>query len=256
MTATIACLHHLDPRVLGHVEAPLRERGCHLYQCNVCNGDPLPGLADIHGLISFGGEQSAADLGRYPHLAAEVEFLADCVGYGIPVLGICLGAQLLALSCEGLVSPMPRRIRAWTPLARTPAAADDPLFSALDPHVTVMLSHNDSIQPPDGAVELLSRGGPGAAAFRAAPRAWGVQFHPEADDAALDEWVNRDRKGLAAGGIDPDRARVSDRLHEDSQRELAHALFGRFADLVVARARLHPGDPQPQAGRGSHFRRS
>jgi GMP synthase (glutamine-hydrolysing) len=230
--ATLACVHHLEQPFLGHAEAPLRRAAVTVEERYLPRGDALPALADVDGIISFGGGQSVVDLEHEPALQAEARLLGDAVAAGVPVLGVCLGAQLLAHALGAQVRRAPRRIVAWVPLDALPAAAADPLFSGLGSPVAALHWNEDAFTLPPGATELLEGASPGVAAFRAGERAWGVQFHPEVDAAALDGWYATYGPWLEEAGVDEARARAADARHLPGQAETSERLFGAFARVV------------------------
>src|SRR5918997_437531 len=127
---TVACLHHLDQPFLGHAEAPLRAAGLAIEEHDVARG-ALPDLDRVDGIIAFGGAQSAVDLEAEPALRAEADLLAQAVSHEVPVLGLCLGGQLLARALGAGVRRAPSRTVAWLELERLPAAEDDPLLRDL-----------------------------------------------------------------------------------------------------------------------------
>lgn len=174
-------------------------------------------------------------LDRYPYMRAEVELMRDAVAGGVPLLGVCLGGQLLAHALGGHVEAMPHRTIEWAAVERLPGAEDDPLVSPLDGVVRALHWNEDCFTVPDGAVELLTRAGPGGEAFRYGDSAWGIQFHPEVDAAALEAWYAEDPRWVADAGVDVDEARAQDRLHLPAQRRTAEAVFGGFASVVAGR---------------------
>src|SRR5215213_819039 len=228
----VACLHHLEQPYLGHAEAPLRAAGLTLDERFLGAGDPLPDLREVDGIMSFGGAQSAVDLTVEPVLAAEADLLRDAVGLGRPVLGICLGGQLLARAFGGNVRRAARRAVTWREL--TAQGPDDPLFGAHAP-VPALHWNEDVFTLPPGAVEVLRAPEPdGVEAFRVGDRAWGVQFHPEADADEVDDWDVRYADWLEQAGVDERSARALDERWLDAQAEFAADLFATFA-MQVAR---------------------
>jgi GMP synthase (glutamine-hydrolysing) len=178
----IAVVHHLQRPFLGHAAAPFA--GVEVREFHVDSG--LPALDRLDGIVSLGGERSVLDIGRDPALAAEAELLRAAVARDVPVLGVCLGAQLLAHALGGTVFRLPRRLVAWPALEPLPGGAGDPLLGALPAGAAGLHWNEDGFEPPPGAVELLRRPAGGRAdAFRYG-RAWGVQFHPEVDPATLE----------------------------------------------------------------------
>jgi len=220
----LACLHHLESPFLGAAAAPLA--AARLDHHDLLAGDPLPELDAIDGLISFGGAQSVTEIDRYPYLLAEAELLREAVARDLPVLGICLGAQLLAHALGGSVRRLPRRAVTWLELSRL---ADDELVP--DP-VWALHWNEDAIEPPPEATELLERGGLGCAAFRIGS-AWGLQFHADVDGPTLDGWYEHYGDWLAEAEVDPAAAHAADAQHLPGQADTAAAVFGGF----VRRAR-------------------
>jgi GMP synthase-like glutamine amidotransferase len=147
----------------------------------------------------------------------------------------------------GRVRRRPRRLVAWVPLETLPAAHDDPLLGALPDGAAGLHFNEDGIELPPGAVELLRGPGHGAEAFRVGPSAWGVQFHAEVDEQALDGWYRDWPYVLAEAGVTEEQARAGDARHLAGQRALSEALFGGFARVVDA---LKRGDRARSASRG------
>jgi len=231
----IACLHNLERAFAGHTAAAIRAAGADLDERRLRHGDPLPALAEVDGIVALGGERSVTAIAHDPVLTAQAALLHDAVERGLPVLGVCLGGQLLAHALGGRVSRLPRRMVAWTPLEPLPAASDDPLFGSLPPGAAALHWNEDCLEPPSDAIELVRRPGTGGEAFRFGPCAWGVQFHPEVDADALDGWYRDWPHALAAAGVDEQAARAADARHLPGQRALSAALFGGFARVVAAR---------------------
>jgi GMP synthase (glutamine-hydrolysing) len=224
----IAVIHHLAQPFLGHAAAALRDVELEEHF------GTLPSLGNVDGIVSLGGEQSAWD----PALADEAELIREAVARELPFLGVCLGAQLLAYAHGGEVSRLERRLVTWAPIR---VLADDPVLGALPPGAHALHWNEDGVEPPSGAVELLQRPQGGRAeGFRIGRRAWGVQFHPEADAAALDGWYAAWGSVLAPAGVTEADARHADARHLPAQAALSTAIFGAFARLVRTRTPPHP----------------
>jgi GMP synthase (glutamine-hydrolysing) len=220
----VTCLHHLAQPFLGLAEAPLRAAGLEIEERNVAGGDPLPDLEELQAIISFGGAQSA--VGPDEELVEEVQLLRRAVVNGFPVLGICLGGQLLARALGAEVRRSPRRTVAWHALDPLDA---DPLI-----HEPMVALHwnEDVFDLPPGAFELLGPRREGVEAFRFGPRAWGLQFHPEVGGDTLDGWYATYGDWLAEAGVTEEEARAQDRVHLGAQEAQAERLFGAFARIV------------------------
>jgi GMP synthase (glutamine-hydrolysing) len=169
-------------------------------------------------------------------LTAEVELLREAVDRGLPVLGVCLGGQLLASALGGSVQKARRRAVTWRELAV--ADPDDALFGA---HASVPAVHwnEDIFTLPPGAVEVLRAPEPdGVEGFRFGDCAWGIQFHPEVDAAVLDDWYLRYADWLDQAGVAEPDARALDARSLDRQIEFAADLFGAFAAQVASLTKL------------------
>jgi GMP synthase (glutamine-hydrolysing) len=230
----LVVLHHLDKPFLGGAEKPLIAAGFELDERDLKRGDPLPVPGTFDALLSLGGDQSVRDLDRYPYLAAEAEYLREEAERGTPILGVCLGGQLLAHALGGSVERLPRRMVTWAEVERLPGADGDPVVGGLADPVRALHWNEDGFSIPPGGVELLSRAGEGGEAFRWRDNAWGIQFHPEADAAALDGWY-ADVDWLSEAGVEEAAAREADRVHLPGQRATAEGIFGGFARYVVTR---------------------
>jgi GMP synthase (glutamine-hydrolysing) len=233
---TVACLHHLDQPFLGYAERPLRDAGLDVVERHLAAGDRLPGLDEVDAIVSFGGDQSAVDLDAEPVLVAEAAFLGEAVERDMPVLGLCLGGQLLAKALGARVFRAPRRIVAWLELERLPGNEEDPIAGALPDRVPALHWNEDVFDLPPGAIELLGPRKEGVEAFRFGAAAYGFQFHPEVDPPALERWYADYLDWVGQAGVPEPEARAADRAHERAQADLGDRLFSAFAGIVARRA--------------------
>jgi GMP synthase (glutamine-hydrolysing) len=232
---TVAVLHNLEDAFTGHAGDALKAAGVELDERRLRDGEPLPDVDEVDGVLSLGGEQSVLDIDDDPMLTAEAAFLREAAERRIPTLGVCLGAQLLAHALGGRVVRLPRQLIEWTPIEPLPAAAGDPVVGSLPEGAVALHWNEDGFEPPPGAVELLKRPGLTAEAFRYNDCVWGVQFHPEVHDEGLDGWYKAGYAELSAAGVTEEQARAADARHLPAQRALSEALFGGFARVVAAR---------------------
>jgi GMP synthase-like glutamine amidotransferase len=214
-------------------------------------GEPMPGaLGDFDGVAVFGGGMNLADQGRLPWLTGEVELLRDALERRMPVLGICLGAQLLASAHGGLVERSTTGPEIGPGLvARRDAADTDPLFRHVPYLPDVVQWHSDEItELPLGAVLLAASTRYPHQAFRLGDRAWGLQFHIECDPEMLAAWARSDSAVLDELGYDPELvvAATADILGdvEESWQPLA----ARFASLALGTL---PNADIPNPGTGN-----
>src|SRR5579863_2161758 len=148
-------------------------------------GEPLA-LDACHGLIVMGGPQSAND--ALPGLLAEVKLIEQAVVAETPVLGICLGAQLIAKALGARVYRNPEKEIGWAPVYFTETARRDPVFGGLDSPSIVFHWHGETFDLPVGAQWLAYSGKCRHQAYRFGPNVYGVQFHPEITPEMIVDW--------------------------------------------------------------------
>src|SRR4051795_993234 len=117
----LVVLHHLDKNFLGEAAEPIRAAGLELDERDLKRGDALPAPGEADAILSLGGDQSVRDIDRYDYMQAEAELLREEAERGTPILGVCLGGQLLAHALGGTVDRLPRRIVKWVPVEKLPA---------------------------------------------------------------------------------------------------------------------------------------
>jgi GMP synthase (glutamine-hydrolysing) len=193
---------------------------------------PLPEVDSIGGAVVMGGPMSANDTGAYPRLAEEVTWLEECAARRVPVLGVCLGAQLLARALGSTVAPAPASEIGFAPIEVTARA--DPVVGPLAPTAVVLHWHGEVFDLPPSAVRLARSPATEVQAFRAAS-AWGLLFHAEADTALIEHWLreptmaNEARSALGPDFADTLRAAAR---HVDIDR--TGAAFAAFANKCRA----------------------
>jgi GMP synthase (glutamine-hydrolysing) len=149
-------------------------------------GQPLPPHEEVAGVVVMGGPMNVDEVERFPALAVEREWLAEAVRRELPVLGICLGAQLLARALGAEVRAGEGAEIGFAPVEVSDPG--DPVLGGLAPRTDVLHWHGDFFDLPDGAQSLASSAQTEHQAFRVAD-AWGVLFHPEADLALVEAWL-------------------------------------------------------------------
>ncbi len=214
---------------LGIVADALSEAGVAVDSRRADLGAPVPGDPDgFAGLVVLGGAQSAVDDADHPYLPAVARLTRQFGEAGKPVLGICLGAQLVARG-HGAANLLGRPVEfGWREVRPTAAGRRDPLLSVIGDGAPVFHWHTDTFTLPPGAVHLAENDMTAIQAFRIGRATYGLQFHCEADRKLVDGWS----RNLAAEIADcaPD---WPDRRAADAAR------FGAAADatgLAIARA--------------------
>ena len=184
---------------VGMLEGWLREAGAELAICSPATGEPLPtDLSSYSALVVLGGGMNAYQDEVAPWLPALRALLAEAVRTELPTLGVCLGAQLLAVATGGRVSAAETPEYGSRLVAKRQAAAADPLFRELPITPDVLQWHVDEVSElPPGAVLLASSPVCEVQAFRLGRLAWGVQFHIETTPEIVTLWAEQDEELLA-----------------------------------------------------------
>lgn len=223
------------PGALGRA---LRRAGIALQRHRVDRDGPPPArLAGMAGVVVLGGTRSARSRLGFPTRDAEVRLLESALREAVPVLGICLGAQLLTLAAGGRVFRGAVKEVGFVPVDRLEAGRDDPLVAAAPVRFAPLSWHEDGCEPPAGAVRLACSAAYPTQAFRLGDRAYGIQFHPEVEHRTLVSWVRGapTDAALAPGGAAGLLAEAAPALAE--LRPLRRGLFQGYAALVLSRRR-------------------
>jgi GMP synthase (glutamine-hydrolysing) len=230
---TLAIIHQRDAGP-GVFAEELAARGEELDTWLIAEDAGPPGdPRDYDAVFIFGGAMNTYEEEKHPWLRPEKELLAELLEAGMPLMGVCLGSQLLAEAAGAT----PRRARepeiGWHEVEVTAEGADDPLFGPLAPRFTAFQWHSYEAPLPPGATEL-ARSAVCLHGYRIGDSAWGIQFHAEVSAADAEHWIDDYRSDPDAVriGIDPRSLRKDTRVAIGSWNELGRGLCGRFIDAV------------------------
>lgn len=203
----------------GQVGVALHEAAALIDLWKPWSGQPLPQSVDADALVVFGGEQAATDDHTHPYLPDLARLMADYTAMDRPVMGICLGSQLLAraFGAENQLGVAPEF--GWVDVSLTEAGRTDPVLSAVPDRFPIFQWHSDTFTLPEGAIRLASSPIAANQAFRIGRATYGTQFHfeasrsvvrdwsatfPEAIDRMLPGWAGRHHGLAATQGVEAD----------------------------------------------------
>jgi GMP synthase (glutamine-hydrolysing) len=201
-------VQHVPHEGPGAVGEALISAGHDVSLVRVDQGDELPGvdeLGDMAGLVVMGGPMGVHDDATFPWLAHERRLLAAAVQAEIPILGICLGAQQLALALGGQVTTGPEEEIGVGQVRLTDRGLEDPVFGPAGAALPCLHWHGDTFSLPEGGVLLAGNEHYPHQAFRSGQRAYGLQFHVELTPALAEGWRSHLPAGVTIGADDADR---------------------------------------------------
>ena len=229
---TVFVLQHVAPEGPGRIADALSRAGHALTTVHLYAGDPVPtSLDDVSGLVVMGGPMSVGDTAAYPHLAHERRLIASCLRADLPVLGVCLGAQLLAAEAGGSVRAAAGVELGWQPVTLTPDASDDPVFDDVPSPFHPLHWHGDEFDLPPNAVALASSDMTRVQAFRTGGHAYGLLFHLEVDAGQVAAMVQAFPDDLVRAAAQP--ADVLDPQRPLAVQPVADRVFERWASLLA-----------------------
>jgi GMP synthase (glutamine-hydrolysing) len=224
-------LRHTPAEGLGLLANALRDYGVHNRYLDVPRGDPLPkDVRTVGGVIVLGGPMGAYETDRHPFLAAESAFVEKAIAAGRPVLGVCLGAQLIAQVLGARVFPGEHREVGWAPVDLTEDGRDDPLFAGLGDTLTVFHLHGDTYELPPDATNLARTPLYEQQAFRWGDTVYGFQFHLEFTEPMIQRLATepQSQQYFAAAGVDPKQLVAETGARVAQLSETATEVFRRY----------------------------
>jgi GMP synthase-like glutamine amidotransferase len=185
----IHCFQHVPFEGLGNMEDWIAERRHPLSVTHFYNNDALPQQSAVDWLIIMGGPMGAYEEEKYFWLAAEKKFISEAIDAGKKVLGICLGAQLIAAALGAKVYPNSYKEIGWYPVRLTKEGRVAALFQGFPVEFPVFHWHGDTFDLPDGATHLVESSACRNQAFVYRQKAIALQFHLDVRKENVEEWM-------------------------------------------------------------------
>ena len=228
-------LQHVAVEGPGRLALLLQQRGWALQTTALYAGEKLPaGPQEYQAIIIMGGPMGVYDEADYPFLRAEHVFLQRALAHNVPMLGICLGSQLLAKALGARVYRNPCKEIGWYTVDLTPEGRTDPLLQGVSSPVLVFQWHGDAFDLPEGAVALASSPQCTHQAFRYGEGVYGLLFHLELVPAMIYSWLTTFQAELVGVReyIDPQRIVADIPRHLEQYYHVSTQIFTNLAQGV------------------------
>lgn len=224
-------LSHVPFEQLGAMEGWFQERDISIGHSLLFAGDALPTPADFDVLVVMGGPMGADDDDRFPWMSAEKVLIRESIAAGKKVLGICLGAQLIARVLGAPVTANPEKEIGWFPVYPSPAGKNDSIGKLFANAPAMLHWHGDSFAVPDGTVHLLESEGCRNQAFRYGDNVLALQFHLELEKGNAEALCDACPEDLTPGRWVEDRQAL---LGDPQRFTASKALLGRVLNAFLS----------------------
>lgn len=236
-------LQHVAHELLGTLNPLLKRAGFRIRYVNFArHPDAQPTLDGYDGLVILGGPMSVNDAGRLPYLTAEMKLIEAALVRNIPVLGICLGAQLIAKTLGAAVYPTREKEIGWYDVSPTDQACGDPLVRTFAATEKIFQWHGETFDIPRSTRHLAVSSLCANQAFRYGDTVYGFQFHLEVDEPMIQRWLrvaeNRREVTTLSSVRTPECIHQETTEHIGRLRELSERVFGEFINLFGVEKKL------------------
>jgi GMP synthase (glutamine-hydrolysing) len=231
--AKILVLQHHPAENLGAISDALEEAALAWQYVRVFDGHPIPReVKGIGGLIVMGGAETVYQLDRYPYLRDEIALIEGALKADKPILGVCLGSQLIAAALGAEVRRAAHREIGWYRVRLSEAAANDRLMRGLPQEFVAAHWHSDVFDLPRGAVALASSELTPVQAYRYGEKAYGMLFHAEMTGEIMTALVEQFGAGLKKVGIDDAAILAGIDTHIAALNRIGATIFSRWASPI------------------------
>jgi GMP synthase (glutamine-hydrolysing) len=229
-------LQHVAHELLGTLNPLLKRAGFRIRYVNFArHPDAQPNLDGYDGLIVLGGPMSVNDAERLAHLTTELHLVEDALRRDIPVLGICLGAQLIAKTLGASIYRNPEKEIGWYDVSPTDHTSSDPLLAPLQRTEKIFQWHGETFDIPRSTSHLAFSSLCANQAFRYGSKVYGFQFHMEVDEPMIHRWLRVPENQTEIASLRGDRH--IEQIYSDTTQHMARLseisaqVFRAFIDL-------------------------
>lgn len=238
---TVLAIQHVACETPGLIAEVLKSRGIEIRFARVFKGERIPRrIRDYAGLVVMGGPMAVYEQDQYPYLRQEIRLIQDALSERRPILGVCLGSQLLAAALGSAVKPGAQKEIGWHPVMLSRAAAQDALWRDLPTSFTAFHWHGDVFELPRGATALARSKLTDCQAFRYGDAAYGLLFHLEMTERMIARMTRTFRRELREAGLSERRVIEGVPKHGPRVQTLGRKVLARWAAFLA-------GEGQPSA---------
>jgi GMP synthase (glutamine-hydrolysing) len=236
-TPSVLVLQHAGPEGPGTIAQELAARAIAMRVVRSYAGEMVPkDLGNAHGLVVMGGPMGVYEVDRHPFLRDEMRLIERTIREDRPVLGVCLGSQLIASALGAEVTRGEQKEIGWYPIKLTDRALEDPLWKGVESSFVALHWHGDVFSLPSGATALASSALTPYQAFRYGKAVYGVLFHMEMTEAIVAAMVHEFTGELTEAGLSGEAILRGGREHLPALEQRGRRVFDGWASLVEAAA--------------------
>ncbi len=243
MKRILVC-QHVAHELLGTLNPLIKDHGFRIKYANFGRyPNEKQDLEGYDGLVILGGPMNVDETDKHPHLNHEIELIQSALTKNLPILGICLGAQLIAKALGAKVGRNPTKEIGWYDLQVTDAGRSDPIFSHFGPTEKMFQWHGDTFEMPKGAMHLARSPFCENQAFRYGENVYGLQFHMEVDEPMIHRWMqvspNKEEIAGLSDSIRPEMILQETHHYILRLKELGLRGFSAFMNLFGIPKKFH-----------------
>lgn len=230
---------HVPFEILGTLNPLFKRSGFRIRYVNFGRyPDAQPSLEGYQGLVVLGGPMSVNETRKFPYLTTEHRLIEEAIQKDLPVLGVCLGAQLIAKVLGAKVRASGEKEIGWYDVCKTSEAEIDPVVGHFKESEKIFQWHGDTFEIPQGAVHLASSQVCSNQAFRFGMNVYGFQFHLEVDEPLIERWLKTPtfKKEIESldGKVSVEKIRQETKSYIQRLTRLSQRCFGEFIRLFGA----------------------
>jgi GMP synthase (glutamine-hydrolysing) len=225
----LICVRHAPNIPLGIISDVLSVERVTWRHHDCWTDETLPDVEDIAGMIVLGGKMKVDELDEYPYLGTLRDFTREAIEAELPVLGVCLGAQIMTRALGAKVIQLPVKEIGFLEVRAT---ARDDVMEPFAPSMPVLQFHEDACELPDGAELLYESDLSGVQAFKVGDRAYATQFHFEVTEREIESWCDETPDLESVWGVTKDDLLLEAKHHLDRQQSAGREATRRFLSLL------------------------